>query len=246
MMVLRPRQGNVKLVFRLFVSYSAKPRMRLNNLKTCLRFPCLGLNIIDNVSIIITILNFIYKIPVSSQNGRKCPRRLGPCVERIWSVGVLHNGIKSLASTLSVFTQSNRQFPRDFWPEVKELKLILKVESSKAMILLWFMFEHPPSLIRAFAVRSVGSQGLIVFSYGQRKLWIDCADAQADLSLHWAHISFCWFCHVRAHLSLKSPWRKFTVRRDSVIIAFALISRCVCGGWGGGGGGTGGTQIFFG
>ena len=46
MMILRPRQGHLRLVFRLLVSCSAKPRMRLRNLKTCLRFPCLGLNTI--------------------------------------------------------------------------------------------------------------------------------------------------------------------------------------------------------
>ena len=52
MMVLMPRQGNLRLVFRLFVLYSAKPRIRLNNLKTCLRFPCLGLNtIIDSINL---------------------------------------------------------------------------------------------------------------------------------------------------------------------------------------------------
>ena len=28
----------------------------------------------------------------------------------------------------------------------------------------------------------------------QRRLWSDCADAQADLSLCWAQMSFCWFC----------------------------------------------------
>ena len=30
--------------------------------------------------------------------------------------------------------------------------------------------------------------------------WSDWADAQADLSLHWAHMPFCWFCHEAAHL----------------------------------------------
>ena len=28
----------------------------------------------------------------------------------------------------------------------------------------------------------------------------DWADAQADLSLRWAHMSFCWFCHEAAHI----------------------------------------------
>ena len=46
---------------------------------------------------------------------------------------------------------------------------------------------HPPSLIRVFAVRSVGSLGSKLFSCGQRRLWSDWADAQADLSLRWAH-----------------------------------------------------------
>ena len=27
------------------------------------------------------------------------------------------------------------------------------------------------------------------------------ADAQADLSLRWAHMPFCWFCHEAAHFS---------------------------------------------
>ena len=33
-------------------------------------------------------------------------------------------------------------------------------------------------------------------SCGQRRLWSYFADAQPDLSLPWAHISFCWFCCV--------------------------------------------------
>ena len=32
----------------------------------------------------------------------------------------------------------------------------------------------------------------------------DRADAQGDLSHHWAHSSFCWFCHKPAHLFLKN------------------------------------------
>ena len=30
--------------------------------------------------------------------------------------------------------------------------------------------------------------------------WSDWVNAQADLCLHWAHRSFCWFCHVLAHI----------------------------------------------
>ena len=47
-----------------------------------------------------------------------------------------------------------------------------------------------PSLIWVFAVR------MKKLSYPlstQQKLWSDWADTQADLSLRWAHRSFCWF-----------------------------------------------------
>ena len=59
---------------------------------------------------------------------------------------------------------------------------------------------HPPSLIRVFAVHSLGSLGLKVSTCGQRWLWPDRADAQADLSLRWMHRSFCWFFHAVAHM----------------------------------------------
>ena len=59
---------------------------------------------------------------------------------------------------------------------------------------------HPPSLIWVFAVRSVGSLGPKLSSCGQRRLWSVWADAQADLSLRWAHMPFCWFCPEAAHI----------------------------------------------
>ena len=43
----------------------------------------------------------------------------------------------------------------------------------------------------------------IILSYplsAQRRLWSDRADAQADLSLRWAHMPFCWFCHDAAQI----------------------------------------------
>ena len=32
--------------------------------------------------------------------------------------------------------------------------------------------------------------------------WSDWANARADLSLCWAHMPFCWFCHEAAHINL--------------------------------------------
>ena len=59
---------------------------------------------------------------------------------------------------------------------------------------------HPPSLtslIRVFAVRL---KKALVLSYplsARRRL----ISLGADLSLRWAHRSFCWFCHETAHVS---------------------------------------------
>ena len=42
-------------------------------------------------------------------------------------------------------------------------------------------------------MRLMGSQGPTLSSYEQRRLWSDWADAQADLSLRWAHTHFVGF-----------------------------------------------------
>ena len=57
-----------------------------------------------------------------------------------------------------------------------------------------------PRLIWVFAARSLGSSGPKLSSCGQRSLWSDWADAQADLNLRWAHMPFWWFCHEAAHM----------------------------------------------
>ena len=41
-----------------------------------------------------------------------------------------------------------------------------------------------------------------VSSCGQRRLWSDCADGQADLSHRWAHMSEGTFSHVTSHIVL--------------------------------------------
>ena len=60
---------------------------------------------------------------------------------------------------------------------------------------------HPPRLIRAFAVRMKKAWVLSYPLSAQRRLWSDWVDAQADLSLRWAHMPFCWFCHKAAQMS---------------------------------------------
>ena len=60
---------------------------------------------------------------------------------------------------------------------------------------------HPPSPIRVFAVRMKKAWVLSYPLRAQRRLWSDRAEAQADLSLRWAYMPFCRFCHALAHIS---------------------------------------------
>ena len=52
---------------------------------------------------------------------------------------------------------------------------------------------HPPSLIRVFAVCMKKAWILSYPLSAQRRLWSDWSDAQADLSLSWAHSHFVGF-----------------------------------------------------
>ena len=52
---------------------------------------------------------------------------------------------------------------------------------------------HPPSLIRLFAVRMKKHWVLSYTLSAHRRLWTDCADAQTDHSLRWAHTHFVGF-----------------------------------------------------
>ena len=70
--------------------------------------------------------------------------------------------------------------------------------------------EHPPSLFRVFAVRMKKTWVLSYPLSTQRRLWSDLADAQAYLSLRWAHRSFCWFCCAGAQIVFKTKEKLFT------------------------------------
>ena len=61
---------------------------------------------------------------------------------------------------------------------------------------------HSRSLIRIFTGHILDREGCKVSSCRQRRLWSDCADAQADLSFRWAHISEVPLSHVVAHINI--------------------------------------------
>ena len=104
-----------------------------------------------------------------------------------------------------------------------------------------------PSLISAFAAwRKLGS--LATQMSAQRRLWSDWADAQADLSLRWAHSHFVgfvmrrlvWFCVTRppSHLSQlmrlwylshgRPPKAQVSLRIRANTRAFAVRTHEVC------------------
>ena len=64
--------------------------------------------------------------------------------------------------------------------------------------------RHPPSLIRVFTVCMKKAWVLSYPFSAQRRLWSDSADAQADLSLRWAHSHFVGF--VMLQLICKQQW----------------------------------------
>ena len=80
--------------------------------------------------------------------------------------------------------------------------------------------RHPPTLIRVFAVL-MKKAGVLSYPLSvQRRLWSDWADDQADLSLLWAHIPFCWFWHEVAHLELF--WAEWLPERSEKTLYFWL------------------------
>ena len=101
--------------------------------------------------------------------------------------------------------------------------------------------EHLHSLIGSFTGRLCDIQGCNASSSGQRRLWSDCADAQADL--RWAHMSKGTFSHVAVRFYIRAiSWnslgyhkqvssvfvpRTLKKLRGWVYIAFALFVRSI-------------------
>ena len=61
----------------------------------------------------------------------------------------------------------------------------------------------------------------------QRRLWSDWADAQADLSLRWAHMSVCRFCHEVARMfAIVDRSTKFWDSRSWMFCRFTKFIGC--------------------
>ena len=69
---------------------------------------------------------------------------------------------------------------------------------------------------RVFTVRMKKAWVLSYPLSARWRLWSYWKSAQADLSLRWAHMPFCWFCHEAAHISFVGMrWSTTCLRRVS-------------------------------
>ena len=62
---------------------------------------------------------------------------------------------------------------------------------------------QPPFKLRNSKWCSVSILTVVEYSSDLKRLWSNCAYAQAGLSHCWSHIPHCWKSHVKAHWQLK-------------------------------------------
>ena len=66
---------------------------------------------------------------------------------------------------------------------------------------------YPPTMARVLVYPSSDSLAALERTCDQRRLWSDCADAQADLSLRCPHKSYRRFCRMLTHILM--PYHTF-------------------------------------
>ena len=80
--------------------------------------------------------------------------------------------------------------------------------------------------MRVFTLRLMT---LLTLSYPQsalQRFWSDCVDAQADLSLRWAHMLFCSRCFAPAPIILGKQKYVFEYMRHSRLISSCASTYC--------------------
>ena len=112
------------------------------------------------------------------------------------------------------------------------LGLTMKYEMSRLMTKPTKWHVHPVKTQISLSIHPVWSVFAVcmkkawILSYtlnAQRRLWSGWPDAQVDLSLRWAHKSFCWFCHVAAHIHIH-VYIKFVWLYKNMLICLIFIS----------------------
>ena len=76
--------------------------------------------------------------------------------------------------------------------DFQHFEILTSVDSDEAL--------QPPFKLKNYKWCSVSSLTIIVYSSDWHSLWSDCAYAQADLRLCWAHIPHWWKSHALAQM----------------------------------------------
>ena len=71
---------------------------------------------------------------------------------------------------------------------------------------------QPPSMTRVFVYLPLNSLVAVEGQCDQRRLWSDCADAQADLSLRLSHQCYCRFCRAWLYYFLEVCWQSIAIK----------------------------------
>ena len=86
--------------------------------------------------------------------------------------------------------------------------------------------EHPPSLIRVFAVR-MNIPWVLIYPFStQRRPWSNWAlggSAQSDLSLRWVLRTLCLFCHAASYIYIS---RSLSLGRTHGLGLMVMLSHC--------------------
>ena len=112
--------------------------------------------------------------------------RCGLCIDRIWCTFIkLWHHKESLISRIpKICRPALRSFSA--WGVVHDWAASWQNQQNDTAP------RENSSLIRVFAVCLKKAWVLSYPLSAQWRLWSDWTDAQADLSLHWAHMPFCW------------------------------------------------------
>ena len=115
-----------------------------------------------------------------------------------WSdIACLTNGCSSMVD-INILLRNAWVFPQ-WWSTGKQVGYTTLVHF--IWVAAWQNQQNDlSSLIRVFAVCMKKHWALNYLFSAQWRLWSDWVDAHADLSLCWAHMSFCWFCCAADHI----------------------------------------------
>ena len=105
-------------------------------------------------------------------------------------------------STVKDFGMSQMKFEPSFSPKIADDQLPAITEAGILMHMSRSMTKPTCVPSKVFTVCMKQASVLSYQLNAQQRLWSDWADAQADLSLHCAHMPFYWFCRAAGQLCI--------------------------------------------